>query len=406
MDRPPRRNGGANRLLWFDKWFLNNKFVTFLLILLLLLINIFVFTKIAYIFQPLGGFFRILGFPLVFAGILYYLMNPIVQWMEHRGTQRMYAIIIVFVVFLLLVVWGIAILIPIFREQLFGIIGDFPRYWRSLNEMTANLFEYEWFSSLQQQFTDINVQVGNALSSWANSILTNTVSGLGNVFGVVTNLVVGLVTMPIILYYLLKEGEKLPQRLLQFMPNRYRQSTGVLLSQVNLQISQYVRGQILVAFSVGIMFTIGYNIIGLQYGFVLGILAGFLNVIPFLGSFLAMVPAVLIAVVDSPFMLLKVLLVFVVEQTIEGRVISPQILGSNLAIHPVTILVVLLTAGNLFGIVGFVLGIPGYAVVKVIFMHIFEWYKEVSGLYPEEETFKDEPILLGPDKKIEDTLDK
>src|SRR5699024_7255224 len=113
--------------------------------------------------------------------------------------------------------------------------------------------------------------------------------------------------------------------------------------------------QITVAFFVGLMFVIGYSIIGLNYGIVLGVLAGFLNVIPYLGSFLAMVPAIIVGLVDSPIMLIQVLIVFSIEQFIEGRVISPQILGSNLSVHPVTIMIVLLTAGKVFGLVGFVL---------------------------------------------------
>lgn len=157
------------------------------------------------------------------------------------------------------------------------------------------------------------------------------------------------------------------------------------MEKINLQVSQYVRGQIIVATFVGIMFVIGYSIIDLNYGIALGIMAGFLNIIPYLGSFMAMVPAVIVALVDSPWMLIQVLIVFSIEQFIEGRVISPQVLGSNLSVHPVTIMIVLLTAGKLFGIVGFVLGIPGYAVFKVIFMHLFEWYKSESGLYQEDE---------------------
>ena len=139
------------------------------------------------------------------------------------------------------------------------------------------------------------------------------------------------------------------------------------------------------------MFVICAAIIGMKFGIVRGIFAGSPNIIPYMGSFIAMVPAVIVAIVDSPLMLAKVLLVFSIEQFIEGRVISPQILGSNLEVHPVTIIFVLLTAGKLFGLTGFILGIPGYAVLKVLFMHIFEWYKEISGLYLDEPEIEEEP---------------
>ena len=93
-----------------------------------------------------------------------------------------------------------------------------------------------------------------------------------------------------------------------------------------------------------------------------------------------MVPAVFLGIVGGPVLLVKVLVVFVIEQTIEGRLISPLVLGNELSIHPVTILLVLLTSGKLFGLVGVILGIPA----KVIITHIFEWYTTVSSLYEEE----------------------
>lgn len=373
---------------WFEKWFLNNKFVTILLIILLLLLIVFVFSKVSYLLGPIGSFFSVIGFPLVMAGIFYYMLNPLVTLMEKKGIKRFVGTWIAFVLVLLLMIWGFAILIPIIRDQTVGIVKEFPSYWQAIESMTIELVNYDWFTSLQEQINQINADIFNTVSAKLNEVLSNTVSGLGSVVGLLTNAFVGIITMPIILYYLLTEGEKLPQSFLQFFPTNLRESIGELLKKINTQISQYVRGQITVAFFVGLMFVIGYAIIGMKFGIVLGILAGFLNIIPYMGSFIAMVPAVIVAIVDSPLMLAKVLLVFSIEQFIEGRVISPQVLGSNLEVHPVTIIFVLLTAGKLFGLTGFILGIPGYAVFKVLLMHIFEWYKEISGLYLDE---PDEP---------------
>lgn len=161
---------------------------------------------------------------------------------------------------------------------------------------------------------------------------------------------------------------------------------------INWKISQYIRGQITVAFFVGLMFWIGFAIIGLEYAVLLAILAGVLNLVPYLGSFIAMIPIVLVALVASPFMLVKVLIVFAVEQLLEGRIIQPLIIGSSLKIHPVTIIIVLLTAGKLFGIPGVILGIPAYAVLKIIFEHIFTWYQSYTGLYPTNYSSAPQPI--------------
>lgn len=372
------------KLSWFEQWILNNKFVTSLIIVLLILLIILVFSKVSYLLQPVASFFSILGFPLVLSGILYYLMNPFVNWATRRGLSRSMAIIFAFLIFIVLLIWGFAILIPVIQDQVSGFIEEFPEYWITINQMLSNLLEYNWFRNIQKQLLEINTEVLNYITNWANGALSNTGGWLSSVVGVVTNVFVGLVTMPIILYYLLKEGHKLPKAILQFLPNRQRESFGRLLAEINSQVSQYVQGQVIVATCVGIMFVIGYSIIGLNYGISLGIIAGFLNIIPYLGSFIAILPAFIIGLVDSPWMLIQVIIVFSIEQFLEGRFISPQVLGSNLSIHPVTIMIVLLTSGKLFGLVGFVLGIPGYAVLKVIFTHGFEWYKSESGLYNEE----------------------
>jgi predicted PurR-regulated permease PerM len=187
--------------------------------------------------------------------------------------------------------------------------------------------------------------------------------------------------MPFILFYLLKDGKKLAPYLVNFLPTKMRQPTLRVLTEMNQQVSSYIRGQLTVAFAVAVMFMIGFSVIGLEYSITLGIVAGVLNLIPYLGSFIAMIPAIFLGIVGGPILLLKVIIVFAVEQTLEGRFVSPLVLGSQLSIHPITILFVLLTSGKLFGLVGVILGIPVYAAAKVIITNIFEWYKEVSGLY-------------------------
>ena len=160
-----------------------------------------------------------------------------------------------------------------------------------------------------------------------------------------------------------------------------KEPVGQVLSDVNQQLSNYVRGQVTVAIIVAVMFMIFFKIIGLRYAVTLGVTAGILNLVPYLGSFLAMLPALVLGLIAGPVMLLKVVIVFIVEQTIEGRFVSPLILGSQLNIHPINVLFVLLTSGSMFGIWGVLLGIPVYGSAKVVISAIFEWYKAVSGLY-------------------------
>ena len=340
---------------WFWKWVLNNQLVSTLLIILLLLINIFVFTKIAYIFSPLKGIFSIIGFPMVGAGILFYMIKPIQDFLVKKGVHKSIAILLNFILLIMLLLAAIFSFIPIVEKQLRELVTQLPIYYKIISEQVERVVQSNTFSAVQEQLNGINMDFLQSLGTRVNGLLNVTFSGIGNVVGAVGEFMIGIITM-------------------------------------NQQISSYIRGQLTVAIAVAIMFSIGYAIIGLPYGITIAILAGALNVIPYVGSFFGILPALVVGFVISPWMFVQVFIVFVIEQTLEGRLVSPLILGNSLQMHPVTILVVLLTTGKIFGLVGLLLGVPGYAVLKVIISHIFDWYKDYSGLY-KEETTKEEIII-------------
>ncbi|KAF1295534.1 AI-2E family transporter [Enterococcus sp. JM4C] len=378
------KNQKQRPLSWFWKWFLNNQVVTSLLVVLLILLIVLLFTKVSYLFEPIWQFLAIVGLPIILAGILYYLMNPVVDYFEKKGVNRLYTIIALFILVIGLIVWGMVVIIPQIQEQVVSFTTNLPNYLETMNDKTDEILS----SPALAQFKDQAEQMTNKLMSSLGEIIQNvskfTVQGVGSFVGAIATVVVAVITMPFILFYLLKDGKELAPYFVNFMPTRMRKPTLKVLKEMNEQVSSYIRGQLTVAFAVAVMFIILFSIIGLDYAVTLGIAAGFLNLIPYLGSFLAMIPAIFLGIVAGPVMLVKVLVVFVIEQTIEGRFISPLVLGSQLSIHPVTILLVLLTSGKLFGIVGVMLGIPVYAAAKVIISHIFEWYKDVSSLYEEE----------------------
>ena len=134
-----------------------------------------------------------------------------------------------------------------------------------------------------------------------------------------------------------------------------RSHTFTVLQEMNKQISSYIRGQIVVTFCIGFLMFIGFVIIGLDYAPVLALIASFTSVVPYLGPAIAITPALIIAVVTSPYMLLKLIIVWTIVQLIEGKFISPQIMGRNLHVHPITIIFIIILAGNLFGVAGILL---------------------------------------------------
>lgn len=384
-----RRNANMNssiRNTWFFQRFLNNKAVTSLLIILLSLLIIQLFTKIAYLFSPVTQFINFIAFPIIATVILFYLVAPIINKLDQRGINKRISIIGLFIVIVLLIVWGVSYLVPIIQNQIRTFMDNLPDYMETIERMIS---ESPFIPNTEALFPNISSYIENfdlsVITEQINPILSSTFGSLGNVIGTITQLATGFVMIPILLYYILVEGDKIPQKLLHHIPTKYRPTIRRIMYRGNYQVSQYIRGQILVAVIVGLLFGIGYTIIGLDYGVTLAVLSGLLNVIPYLGSFIAVVPALVIGLLTSPLMFVKVILVLVIEQTIEGRIVSPQILGNSMKIHPVTILLILVGAGHIFGLVGVILGVPGYAVIKVIISEIYGVFREQSGLYDEDE---------------------
>lgn len=371
-------------LSWFFKWFLDNKAITVFLVLLLLNLNIYMVSKIRFIFGPIIEFLGVIMLPVILSGLLYYLLNPIVDWLEKQKIKRLWAIIIVFVLIALLLIWGLAVAIPSLQQQVISFSRNLPSYINQIDGMIRDFLANRISDDLKPQLEEVTYNLSSQATKFASNLSSSLVNWASSFISAASQVIVALIIMPFMVFYLLRDGKNLKSYLTQFMPTKFREPVGKVLTDVNTQLSNYVRGQVTVAMIVAVMFIIFFKIIGLRYAVTLGVTAGILNLVPYLGSFLAMLPALILGVIAGPLMLLKVIVVFIVEQTIEGRFVSPLILGSQLNIHPINILFVLLTSGAMFGLWGVLLGIPVYACAKVIIAAIFDWYKIVSGLYEEE----------------------
>ncbi|MCT0021012.1 AI-2E family transporter [Weissella cibaria] len=369
----------------FQRWLLNNKIISSMLIILLLLAIIYMFDKVNFIFEPIVALFSAVGAPIIIAGVFYYLLNPIVDWAERRyKMSRVATITVQFLVLLVLIVWGLAVFIPWLSDQIVGLINHWPEYWRALVQMIDQLTADKRFADVNKWFNQTNSDISKWVQNYSAEYAKKGIHGVSSVVGTLTSAIITIVTFPLILFYLLKDGHQMPNYMAKFLPPKARGSFLDTIGEINKQISNYIRGQLSVAFAVMVMFAIGYTIIGLPYGWLIAISAGLLNLIPFLGSFLAMVPAVVVGLFVSPMMLVYVFIVFMIEQTLEGKVIAPKLLGNSLKVHPVTVVVILLSAGNIFGLAGVVFGIPGYAIAKVLIYRLYKWWQLNSGLFRDE----------------------
>lgn len=360
--------------------FLGGKSTLFVLVSILLIgLIIVVFKEVSFIFYPIKVFSSTVVLPIILASIGYYLLRPILRLLERIRIPRPWGILIIFLGTGGLITLLIFLGLPFLKLQFNNLVDDFPTYFKKLTLDIDTFLRTSIFSSYYESL-DINplaiVESGpDNVGKFLTDMVGGIAFGLTSFVSALTGFVLAIVTVPFILFYLLKDGEKLPKFFIKMLPPSMRDDAEVIVKDADHQISSYIQGQILVAMCIGIMVTIGFTIIGMEYALPLGVIAMFTSVVPYLGPLIAITPAVIIAIVTSPFMLVKLAIVWTIVQLIDGKFISPQIMGKSLSIHPITIIFVLLTAGSLFGVAGVILGIPGYALLKVVITHLFKLYK-------------------------------
>ncbi|EMG28485.1 hypothetical protein X560_1287 [Listeria fleischmannii 1991] len=384
------------RLSKFKQFFIENKFVLGLLIFLLVALDIYVLTKISFIFHPLMVIIETVAAPIILAGISYYLFNPIIDFLEKKGWHRGWSIGLLYIVIIGIIVLIFSFVIPAVRDQIVSLVKTFPSYWNQITDKFNEFSQSSLFDQIKERISGNMSDIMKTVSEKGTSVVNSAIDSIGNIVGTVTEVVLAIVTTPLVLFYLLKDGKKLPDFILKMLPVNGRAHTRQVFSEANHQISSYIRGQIIVSLCIGILLFIGYLIIGLPYALTLAIVAACTSIVPYLGPAIAITPAIIIAIVTSPWLLLKLIVVWVVVQLLEGKFISPQVMGKTLKVHPITILFVILVAGKLFGVLGVIFAVPGYAVLKVIVTHVFIWFKRVSGLYGEQPESEYEQIEENP----------
>lgn len=361
--------------------------------LILVGISIYIYTEISFIFYPLEVILSTIAPPVILAFIAYYLLNPIVNLLEKLRVKRIWGIII-----LILGIGGaltgiILLTAPAIEAQIKDLVQSFPNYLKQLGDNMTNWVQNSFLGPYYDDGYNWVMERLGELPQLIGSYISNGFQGIQSIASTITTTIVSIVTFPFILFFLLKDGKSFQHFIIKLFPPKFRDDTKQILTNIDTQVGSYIQGQIIVASVIGILLFIGYLIIGLDYAFILAIVAAVTSVVPYLGPTIAIIPAAIIAIVTSPFMLLKLAIVWIAVQFLEGNFVSPNIMGKTMKIHPLTIILVLLIAGNLFGVIGVILGIPGYAIVKVIGAYIFykfkkrynTYYGEDSGYYEMEE---------------------
>jgi predicted PurR-regulated permease PerM len=324
--------------------------------------------------------------PLAFAGILAFLLDPVVDFFQRRKISRIGAIIMVF----LLVVGAILILLATIVPQIVIEITDLaknvPGFWDKVVAWVKDLLERisqneAWqtridtaTAELEARAADLGALVASklpAVTGWLFERLGRAASWIG--------LIVGFALVPVYLFYFLLEKQGITGKWTDYLPvqeSTVKQELVFFINSVNDALIVFFRGQVLVAMCVGALTAIGFTLIGLNYGLLLGVMTGILGIIPYLGVMMSFVPAVIIGIVQfGDWRIALVVGVFVAVQFLEGMVISPKIIGDRVGMHPLTIIIAVITGTTLLGgIVGGILAIPITAVLRAL-MFRYVWVK-------------------------------
>ncbi len=347
-----------------------SKVFRFLYAIVLLFLIIWLGGKVSFIFHPIVIFVQTLFFPFLVSGVLYYLFRPIVRYLHQYKVPKSISILLLY-----LLIIGVFVLLgyligPVLQHQFSNLVENFPALLEKAKVKFAELNHNPWVN----KYINWDEIAGNVVN-YLQTSYTTIGSNLAGFFGIVTNILVVFVTVPFILYYMLKEGEKAAPYMLRILPDRERGHGILILNDLDNALSSFIRGQVIVSVSIGLIVLIGYLIIGMPYALLLALFAMFTNIIPFIGPIMGLTPALIIAAVHSPSMVVKVLIVAIIAQQLEGNFITPRVLGNTLNIHPLTIILLLLVAGGLAGFLGLLLAIPTYAVLKVIASHAYKLFK-------------------------------
>lgn len=350
-----------------------SKFFRYGCYLLLTLLIIFMFGKIDFFFSPILSFTYSIIFPLLFGGLLFYILRPLVRLLEKGKIPNIFAIVLAFIIVLSALILISSYTGSIIKTQFTEFAQSLPSLYEKAentvnNLLNSNLLSYFNFSDLQT--TDIPNKISDFAQNLASSIGKSTL----NFIGAITNVGSIIIIIPIILFYFLKDGNKFMPAVVKFVPSAHKDNVRKILTDIDYVLSNYIAGQLLVAFFIGLLMYIGYLIIGLKYSLILAIFAMITCIIPFFGPWLGIIPAILLSLADNPFMAVKIFIVMTIVQQIDNNFISPQVMKKSMDIHPLTVILLLMGILPILGFIGLIIVIPLYSAIKVTLKNIVEIY--------------------------------
>ncbi|MEY9091564.1 AI-2E family transporter [Paenibacillus sp. RC84] len=334
---------------------------------LLGLLVLFFLLQIRPILGSVFHFLKAVLTPFLMAMIISYVLNPVVNLLSTRKVPRTFAVLLIYAVFLTSLTVIFMNVTPMFVKQLGELNEHMP-------EMTIRAQSLVDGMKNSQLLPDtVRSGIHDAIFKLQKNLslkISDTIHGIGGTI----NMLLTAFIVPFLAFYMLKDFQLIEKTVLAIVPKSRRRQVVKVLVDIDTALGNYIRGQFLVCVIVGVLAYIGYWAIGMPYALLLAGLVAVFNIIPYLGPFFGAAPAVIMAATVSVKMLLLVIVVNTIVQILEGNVISPQVVGRTLHMHPLLIIFALLVGGEVAGIPGLILAVPFFAVLKVVLQHLFLYY--------------------------------
>lgn len=318
--------------------------------------------------------------PFLTAALLAYLGDPLVDRLEHYKLPRTVAVICVFIViFLIVAIWPF-VLIPVIEQQITWLTGNIPNYIDWVQQHVV-----PWLSqslNVDPQLLDATAMKKAIAENWGQvgSIASYVMSTISQSSLVLIAWVANIVLIPVVTFYLLRDWDHLVARINQLLPRKQQPTISRLARESDEVLGAFLRGQLLVMICLGTIYTLGLWIMGLDVALLVGMIAGLVSFVPYLGFIVGIVLAGIAAIMQfhDIYYLLPVAVVFGIGQALEGMLLTPLLVGDKIGLHPVAVIFAIMAGGQLFGFVGILLALPIAAVIMVIVRYIHGRYTDSS----------------------------
>ncbi|RFF28079.1 MULTISPECIES: AI-2E family transporter [unclassified Wenzhouxiangella] len=339
--------------------------------------------------------------PFFISVLIAYMVNPIVGWLEDLRMRRDVAVSLVFLLAFLLLVVVLLIVIPVLIREVADFLGRLPGYLDTFQRTVLPWIEAQLGVAIDLESFDVE-----RARSLIQEYFSNIAGAAGNVVSVMTQSggrflvwITSMVLVPLVTFYLLRDWRLLMDTLRDILPRNLEPTVVKLTEDCDEALGGFLRGQLMVMISLGLIYAIGLWLVGLNNAIAIGMIAGLVSFVPYLGAIIGVLLAGITAVIqDFSFLfLLSVGIVFVVGQLIESFVLTPKLVGDRIGLHPVLVIFAVMAGGQLFGFAGVLLALPAAAAGTVIVRFAYNNYKR-SEVYRANHT-------VGDDEGKRDALD-